>query len=140
MSIIVDTSALVAVMAKDDPWHDAALDGWRALMTGNEVLFTTNYLVVELCAVLQRQGGMTAVRLAVREILPPLQVLWVDNATHAAAQDASLSANRRALSLVDCVSFAVMRREGIATAFTLDSHFTEHGFDVLPDLHGADSC
>jgi predicted nucleic acid-binding protein len=33
---------------------------------------------------------------------------------------------------VDCVSFEVMRRLGIRRAFTLDEHFREQGFEVVP--------
>jgi predicted nucleic acid-binding protein len=38
------------------------------------------------------------------------------------------SARRRDLSLVDCVSFEVMRRNGITRAFAVDRHFQELGF------------
>jgi len=36
------------------------------------------------------------------------------------------------VSLVDCVSFEFMKREGIGTALAVDPHFAEAGFDVLP--------
>jgi len=35
------------------------------------------------------------------------------------------------LSLVDCVSFEVMRRIGMNRVFCFDPHFEEHGFEVL---------
>jgi predicted nucleic acid-binding protein len=38
------------------------------------------------------------------------------------------------LSLTDTVSFAVCHRLGIKTALSLDEHFREAGFQVLPDL------
>ncbi len=39
-----------------------------------------------------------------------------------------LAANRRQLSLVDCVSFAAMRELGIEHYFAFDQHFDEQGF------------
>ncbi len=42
-----------------------------------------------------------------------------------------VAAGRRQLSLVDCVSFEVMRRIGLNRAFCLDPHFEEQGFEVL---------
>jgi len=39
-----------------------------------------------------------------------------------------LTAGRRELSLVDCVSFACMRRQGLTRAFHFDRHFREQGF------------
>lgn len=43
-------------------------------------------------------------------------------------------AGRRGLSLVDCVSFAVMPRAGLrqAFAFAFDDHFAERGFLLPP--------
>lgn len=46
----------------------------------------------------------------------------------------TLTANRRQLSLVDCVSFTVMRERGIKTAFVFDDHFEEQGFECIPDM------
>ena len=42
-----------------------------------------------------------------------------------------LAAARKKLSLVDCVSFQIMRQQGVRAAFCFDSHFREQGFDVL---------
>jgi predicted nucleic acid-binding protein len=44
-----------------------------------------------------------------------------------------LTAHRRGLSLVDCTTFEVMRNLGLTRAFTLDPHFAEQGFEVIPE-------
>jgi uncharacterized protein len=38
------------------------------------------------------------------------------------------------ISFTDCVSFAMMRRFGIHTAFTFDRHFLDAGFRVIGTL------
>ncbi|MCJ7583021.1 MAG: hypothetical protein MUP98_21090 [Candidatus Aminicenantes bacterium] len=43
-----------------------------------------------------------------------------------------LIANRRSLSLVDCVSFEVMHRTGVRKAFAFDRHFKEYGYEIYP--------
>ena len=65
-------------------------------------------------------------------MLPWVNVVWVDEVLHQTAMAGLLVARRRDLSLVDCASFAVMRRLGLRRAFTLDGHFAEQGFEVLP--------
>ncbi len=41
-------------------------------------------------------------------------------------------AGRRTLSLVDCVSFEVMRRIGVLKAFAFDHHFKDYGYEISP--------
>ena len=45
----------------------------------------------------------------------------------------TLAARRREVSLVDRVSFEVMRRLGLTTAFAFDAHFNDFVFKVLPN-------
>jgi uncharacterized protein len=75
---------------------------------------------------------LAALRAFHDEIAPELQVVWVDEDLHRSGIEAVLIAARRDLSIVDCVSFRVMRKREIAVAFTLDSHFREQGFTVIP--------
>jgi len=51
---------------------------------------------------------------------------------HRSGVSALLAASRRKLSLVDCISFEIMRNSGIKTIFTFDSHFEEQGFHCIP--------
>ncbi len=39
----------------------------------------------------------------------------------------------KSYSFTDCTSFVVMRRQKIATAVALDSHFFQEGFIVAPE-------
>lgn len=48
------------------------------------------------------------------------------------AAAALVAAGRRSLSLVDCVSFEVMRRLAISTAFAFDRDFARVGFQTIP--------
>lgn len=61
-----------------------------------------------------------------------LEIVWVDEELHRAATAAFLAAIRRGTSFVDWVSFELMRRRGIETAFAFDRDFAAEGFRLIP--------
>lgn len=93
---------------------------------------TTNYVLVETCALARKRLGMTAIKVFQKDIVPVLRIEWIDKAVHYDAMGIMLAAVRKKQSLVDCVSFETMRLLGVTTVFTLDKHFKEQGFICLP--------
>lgn len=132
MSIFIDTSGLIAVLDMDDASHTGAAKTWMDILASEETLVTTNYVLVETCALVQNRLGMTAIKVFQEDIVPVLRIEWIDKAVHHAAMRIMLAAVSKKLSLVDCVSFETMRLLGVTTAFTLDKHFEEQGFICLP--------
>jgi len=132
MSIFVDTSALYAVLDADDENHEEAKRAWTDLITQEAHLVCSNYVLVETFALVQHRLGIEAVRTLQEDVVPVLHIEWVDEHTHHVGITAVLTAARRKLSLVDCVSFEVMRQLGIRTAFAFDPHFEEQGFERIP--------
>jgi len=132
MSVFADTAALFAILDADDQNHERARQTWVSLITQGSELVCTSYILIETFALVQHRLGMEAVRILQEDVVPMLHVEWVTEDTHAAGAAALLTAARRQLSLVDCVSFEVMRRLGIKTAFTFDDHFAEQGFEQVP--------
>lgn len=131
MPVFVDTSGIIAVLNRRDENHQPAVSAWSSLVGSNEDLVTTNYVLLETTAVLARHLGLPAVRALHDQIRPAVEVSWVDPALHELGVAVTLAANRRGLSLVDCISFEVMRRQGIETAFAFDARVSEHGFRPL---------
>jgi predicted nucleic acid-binding protein len=129
VSTFVDTSALLAVIHGSDKNHSRAARTWSDLLEADEDLVCTNYVLVETLALAQSRFGLAAVRDLVENVVPILRVVWIDAEIHDSAVAALLTANRRLLSLVDCVSFATMRRLSIDRAFEFDPHFGEQGFE-----------
>ena len=124
----MDTSALLAVLNSGDENHARASRSFRSLLEADEPLVTTSYVLVETVALLQHRFGLGAVRGFQDAVAPVLTVEWVDAELHAEGTAALLTANRRELSLVDCVSFACMRRQGLTRAFHFDRQFRDQGF------------
>ena len=132
MIVFVDTSALISLLDANEAKHARCARAWEKLLRDDTRLVTSSYVMVETYALAQRRLGLDAVRTLVSDFLPLITVDWVDEFVHGAAIAALLTANRRDLSLVDCVSFEIMRRRDATRAFALDSDFTKQGFAVLP--------
>ncbi len=132
MEVFVDTSALVELLNADSSDFAAASRAWDAMTAASDRLVTTNYVITESAALLQNRFGMGAVRSLFTAVVPALEFHWVEPGEHESAVRTLLALGRRRLSLVDCISFDVMRRLGTERAFTLDEHFREQGFECLP--------
>jgi predicted nucleic acid-binding protein len=132
MSLLVDTSALYAILDADDSNHISAKETWISLLNKNEDLISTNYILVETFALVQRRLGIDAVKTFYQDVVPVLQIEWVSPAQHLAAINQLLATGHRQISLVDWVSFIIMRGLGIQTAFAYDSDFEAQGFECIP--------
>ena len=132
MRIFIDTSAFYALLDRDDENHRRAKSAWADLLSNENTFVTSNYVLVETFALLQHRLGMEAVRGFQNDVLPLVNVEFIIAEIHRSSISALLSVSRRNLSLVDCVSFEMMRTLEIKTAFVFDPRFKEQGFDTLP--------
>jgi predicted nucleic acid-binding protein len=127
----VDTSALYALLDEDDDNHRAAAS-WLRGAEADERLITHNYVVVETAALVHRRLGAAAIRSLFDALLPALSVQFVDEALHARAVAAHLAAARSRPSLVDRVSFQLVRDLDLDRAFVFDRDFVRQGIQVVP--------
>ncbi len=132
MIVFVDTSAIIALVDEKDSRHSDAIRIFRALEEAD--LVTTNYVEIETLAVARRQLGAETTHQLIDSFFPLLDTRWVDEGTHAIALSAYRQSAGRA-SVVDHVSFAVMRREQIKHAFAFDRDFDAQGF-LMPPMDG----
>jgi predicted nucleic acid-binding protein len=65
-------------------------------------------------------------------LLLPMSIVWVDDELHRAGLAALLAGGSPSISLVDWISFELMRRHGISTAFAFDADFAAQGFSLIP--------
>lgn len=132
MTVLVDTSALYAALDADDQHHPSVRAAFGELATAGDDLVTHNYILLETVALAQRRLGLGAVAMLLDDLLPVMEVLWIDRATHEEACARLLAAGERRVSLVDWISFTTMRRGRIEVALAFDDHFREHGFRTIP--------
>lgn len=131
MTVFLDTSALYAVLDRDDSNHLEARATWERMLRERFTLVTTNYVLVEASALVQHRLGLSALCTFHEDIVPLLAVEWVTETRHHSGVSSVLTAARKKLSLVDCLSFQVMRELAARDVFCFDKHFAEQGFDCL---------
>jgi predicted nucleic acid-binding protein len=128
MKVFVDTSAVLAILDADDTNHASAAQTWEQLVSSEDMLISTSYVLLETIALVQLRLGITFVKAFDEGVYPLLLIEWIDESAHRNGMSALLTASRRRLSLVDCTSFEIARRLQIDAVFAFDQHFVEQGF------------
>jgi predicted nucleic acid-binding protein len=134
MSIFIDTSAFLALLNKDDHFHQIAKRTWEEINLSEEYLISSNYVIIETISLLQKRFGIEALRIFENEVRPVIEIIWINQTIHHAGMVVVLITNHRKLSLVDCTSFEILRTQHVEKVFTFDSHFSEQGFNIIPEL------
>jgi uncharacterized protein len=129
LAIFVDTSALFAVISETDEHSAPAV---RYFDQPSVEWVTHNGIVMEASGLMQRRLGIGAVRDLLTRVVPLVEVRMVDREIHLAGVASYLAGSGRKRSLVDHLSFELMRRDGLHTAFTFDQDFSRAGFTVVP--------
>lgn len=132
MTIFIDTSAFISVLDAGDENHQKARKKWEELISEESILVCSSYILVETFALIQHRLGMEAIRAFEEDVVPLLTIEWINEPVHQVGVMGMLTSGRKRLSLVDCVSFDIMRRLGIKTVFAFDRHFKEQGFECVP--------
>lgn len=132
--ILADTSALVAMVHPRDQYHVQAMTlGRRHLAAGGRFV-STMLVLAELQAHLLYRRGPEAARGVLLALLDDPAYEWVDVTMSLARAAHSAWLERfgdQRFTLTDAVSFEVMRRQRLRTAFAFDEDFVTAGFEVL---------
>ena len=128
--IFLDTSAIYAWADTSDPNHHTSVRRLQALLDAGEDLLTHNYVLVEALALLQARLGVAAA-LKLAKDSGAFVIEWVDDDLHVSGIRELERSTKRRVSLVDHVSFLVMRRRGVTVAFAFDPDFGSAGFTLF---------
>ncbi len=136
-AVFVDTSGWVEPVLRSGPNHDAMMQYAQALHADQRPLVTTDDVLNEVVALLTTDSrGMPRPQLIqfVNQMRANagLRIVHVDEAIWQEAWTMLERMSDKTWSLVDAISFVVMRRLGVTEAFTSDHHFTQAGFIRVP--------
>lgn len=127
--VLVDTSAIYALVDGDDSYHGKAVALLRSLPRRGLTPLLTNFIVAECHAlILSRIGAEMARRWLLGQV-------WRVESVHPGDEDRAKEIIRRyadkTFSYTDATSFAVMERLGLKEAFGFDPHFSQYGLKLL---------
>lgn len=127
--ILVDTSAVYAILDRSDDCHGAAKETLRILRRARVEPLLTNFIVAESHALsLSRLGVALAREWLLRNVWPVERINADDEAR---ATEIIRRYTDKDFSYTDATSFAVMERLGLRQAFAFDLHFRQYGFQVV---------
>ncbi len=127
--VLVDTSAVFALVDSSDHWHAAAKAGLDSLKKARAEPLLTNFIVAECHALLlARLGAPLARKWLIGNVWPVRRVTIDDEAV---AMSIISKYTDKTFSYADATSFAAMERLGIRKAFAFDPHFRQYGFQVV---------
>lgn len=117
MAVLVDTSALYALLSPADQFADRAAAYWRRARATDHI--THSYVISESLALIHKRLGWAALDALQTVFLPSVRIEMVDRPLHDAATRSFMSSRGR-VSFVDHVSIQFARRHGISEAFAFD--------------------
>ncbi len=130
--VFADTSGWAAFFVAEEAAHveaDRLMKWWKR--SGTRVV-TTSLILAELASLLESPMRVPRVRQVqyVDQVraAPWVEVLHVDESLQQDGWNLFKSRMDKTWSLVDCVSFVLMRRRGMLRALTRDHHFEQAGF------------
>jgi predicted nucleic acid-binding protein len=127
--VLVDTSAIYALLARDDHNHHAARNGLDQLRKRRDEPIITNFIVAECHALLLARLGSNVARRWLST--SAWQVERSSPEDEDSAREIILTHADKGYSYTDAVSFAVMKRLRIRVAFAFDRHFKQFGVELV---------
>lgn len=132
-SVFLDTSFSIATAIAKDEFHERAVNLADKIKADNIQIITTQPVILEIGNALSKlKYRQSAVGIIQRlDSDPDVSIISLTDELY--GEGFKLFSNRsdKEWSLVDCISFVVMRERGITDALTADEHFIQAGFRAL---------
>lgn len=133
-SIFVDTAAWIAAADSADISGPSVRDARDQWLSEGGILVTTDYVVDETLTTIRFRLGLDAAEAWWRQLegSTRLRIESVGETRRERARSLFFGYRDKDFSFTDCCSFVVMRELRIRRVMTLDHHFRQMGFEVVP--------
>jgi predicted nucleic acid-binding protein len=132
-SLFVDTGAFLAKEIAADQHHEAAGKFWQRIVAERPRLYSSEHVLDEAATLLARRTSYAWAAQWGHDVMSA-RIEWFT----AERQDllGAFALMRKfadqAVSFTDCLSFVLMKRNGLRDVFGFDAHFAAAGFRVWP--------
>ncbi|MCY3637593.1 MAG: PIN domain-containing protein [Chloroflexi bacterium] len=133
-STFLDTGYLIAQAMDDDQHYEDAVNHWQRVSQGDLDLVTTSLVLNETVTFINSRGrhskGVSVGNMLLTS--PSVNLIFVDQPLLMEGWEYFKRHDDKRYSLADCVSFVVMERYDIYTAYAFDKDFIQAGFIIEP--------
>jgi predicted nucleic acid-binding protein len=132
--VFLDTSYLLALELAKDQNHPAANQHWQTIIQSPPSFVTTSYVFDEVVTYFNSRGHHAKAIQVGNNLLisTSVELVHVDEALFYEGWRYFQQHQDKDYSLTDCISFMVMTRFSLSTAFTFDEDFVQAGFNRQP--------
>jgi predicted nucleic acid-binding protein len=127
----IDTAYLIALLNPRDAYHKKAMDMLPKLRSANEIWITEAILIEfgNSMARVNRSATVTFINSCYTD--SNVRIVSIDRGLFHKAVKFYHDHDDKEWGLTDCISFVVMKENGLVEVFTADEHFLQAGFRAL---------
>lgn len=127
---LIDTGFVIALVNERDRFHEQAKE--LAGRFDGQSLLVTDAVLLEIGNALSRSFKEEAVEIISSFILSEdVEIIHLSPSLFSKGFDLYKKYQDKEWSLVDCISFVVMRQHKVKKALTFDQHFSQAGFESV---------
>jgi hypothetical protein len=132
--LFVDTAGWMALADANDPAHQAAREARDERLRQGSILVSSDYVLAETLTLIRMRLGLRAASRWWNQVEASsrLRCEWMDLARCEKARRWFFSWKDKDFSFTDCTSFVIMRELRLREALTVDRHFRQAGFRIVP--------
>lgn len=124
-------------MAKEiaaDQHHEQAVEFWNRIQVEEPVIYSSEHILDETATLLARRTSYAWSAEWGRDVLGAgVHLLATEEGDLLEAFALMKKFADQAVSFTDCISFVLMKKEGLRDVFGFDRHFASAGFRVWPN-------
>lgn len=127
--IMVDTSAVYALIDRSDDLHEKAKNLFKKLSEKDVDLILTNFILAETHALILSRIGHELAREWLKNLVWKIERVKEEDEKR--AREIIIAYKDKSFSYTDATTFAVMERLKLNVALAFDNHFTQFGWQCL---------